>query len=199
MPTEETESSIVDYRPDGTVRVMLSGKAAKLRRPTVGDVWRFQEGLTDTFDEWQDLQDCHRDTVREAAAAVGVDMDPDPLVDAVGKVLGGWAVLVAEMGDEQADERSALLGGWVAEIADSDPQEGDPPPKEWRKTLRELNRANNRQAMGLWFALNRQVFAALSTTTLPDDDEELDPALGSQSLVVALLRHWQTVPLPSGR
>ncbi len=194
-----TDSTIVDYRPDGTVRVTLGAKSAKLRRPTVGELWRFQEGLTDAVDDWQDLAEAHRDKVRAAAEEHGVDMDPDPLVDAVGKVLGGWGVLVSEMDEAKAEERTALLSGWLGEVSGGEAQEGDPPSKEWKRTLRDLNRVHNREAMGLWFRLGRDVFGTLGNTALPDADEDLDPALGSQSLYVALLRHWQTVPLPSGR
>lgn len=196
-----SEASIVDYRADGTVRVHVNGKPVKLRRPKVGELWEIQEGLTDRIDDWQDMEEAHRDSVREAAAEAGVDMDPDPLVDAGGKVLGGWMVLAAEMDEAKREERTALLSDWVAEVAAAEPDDDvDPPPKEWKRTLRDLNRDHNRAVMGLWFSLGRLVFDRLAPpNALPVEDAELDPALGNQRLYVELLRHWQTVPLPSGR
>lgn len=161
----DDDRSIIDYKPDGTV-VLALDKRFRLRRPTVGELWAAQEGLTDATDAWQDLDDEHQEKVRGICEKHAVDLTDVEQV-------GAWWTILAALVDE--------------------------PSREFKRALRDANRKHARKVMGLWFGLGRDVFKTLSKDALPDADEDLDPALGNQSLYVALLRHWQEVPLGSGR
>lgn len=197
MP-DETKSSLIDYRPDGRVRLSLLDKTTTLRRPTMGEVHRFQDALADGIDEWLILERKHGENLSEAAAELGVDLDADPLAEAAGKLLGYWQTVSADMAD--ADTRTETLAGWVGEVVDAQPKDDEPPPPEWATMQRKMRREHQRTVAGLWIALGRDVVSTLAKPTeqLPDSDDELDPAIASQSLYVALLRHWTHVPLPSG-
>lgn len=149
MPDESPP--IVDYKADGSVRLLVQPKPIRLSRPTVGRLRQLREAMVSTADEQSDLADDHNAGLAERAEAAGEDLD--------------------------------------GEIS-----------KAFKRTERDLTRDLNRQFEAMWFAIGRDLVKDLGgTATLPDDDMELDPAFGSVSLYAGLVRHWQSVPFPSGQ
>lgn len=193
------DDSIISFKADGKVRLLLDGKQVSLRRPKMGEVHRFQDALDDALDEWVRLTEQHQENLAEKADELGVDLDANPIAEAAARLLGNWATLSTEMPD--SEKRTETLTGWVQEVVEgASAKDDEPESHEWRSARRKLNRDLNRKVAGLWIALGRDIVATLAPPNQqpPDDDDELDPALGSQSLYVALLRHWTHVPLPSG-
>lgn len=194
MPTQEPSTLIV-YKPSGEVRVTFD-KVYRLKRPTVGELRAVREGMVAASDEMTDMAEEHQEMLAMIAEEHDVDIDTDPKVEAAGVLLGAWATLAADM--PEAEERTRTLAGWLDGVGEA--HEPAVQPTAYKRAVRDANRDLNRKIEAIWFALGRETFAALAPRdALPEDDDDLDPALGSQTLYVGLVRHWQTTPFPSGR
>ncbi len=196
------EDFILDPKPDGTARLLLFGKPVRLGKPTMRTLRLLSDGIDERADEVQDSTEDLQARLREAAADLGVDLDTDPVADSAGRLLGHWARIAAEMTEDERATRTDQLTDWVTGVLGDMPEARDdePVPKEWKRTRRDLIREHNRTVQALFFDLARQIWpdVAPSNSTLPAEDDDMDPALANPRLYAALRDHWTAVPLPSG-
>ncbi len=192
-------ADIVTMKDDGTVVLNLTTGRVTLRRPTVGQVRAVQDATIDAGDAGVDLAETSKERMEEAAETLGIDIS-DPLSEAAAKVLTGWSQLAGAV--EDGATRTETLAGWVAEAVETVPDAAADlsaaEARQWRRTQRDENKRVNREMQAVWFEVGRLIVKALaggSKGDLPDDDDDLDPALGQPSLYTRLLRHWTTVPL----
>lgn len=106
--------------------------------------------------------------------------------------------------DEAAD-RADDLREQVEQIAaehgvslEDESQNTDPKAlRAFRRATREPNQAFVRAQQAAFFDVGRLVVKSLSSATLPDEDDDLDPVLGSASLYTRLISHWLAAPFGS--
>lgn len=192
-------AELVQFKDDGSVVLALSSGRLVLRRPTVGQVRKVQDATIAASDAAADAIDDHEQRVAEAADEAGVEVT-DPNAVAAGHVLAGWAVLSTLLPADVVQGRTEELSGWVAEATDAAPADEDQieaaESREWRRTVRDLNRRFNRDQQTAWFDVGRLVVSELGKSGgLPDDDDDLDPLFGSAGFYTSLIKHWTTRPL----
>ena len=69
------EPSIVDYKADGSVRLVVTPQPIRLGRPTVGRLRQLREDMVAISDEISDRAEDHNEGLAERAETAGVDLD----------------------------------------------------------------------------------------------------------------------------